>query len=77
VFNLSDEQNDKLKAWIEEQNSKVAEHQKEMGFSSAPYYGCSGGAYTYSFTPTTLGMVVKVKNNLTKDEIDLTNYKDW
>ena len=71
MFQLTDEQNKKLSDWIQGQNNKVVE--KEMG----AYYGCSGGAYTYSFTPTTLGMIVKVRNNFTKEEVDLTDYKEW
>jgi hypothetical protein len=42
-----------------------------------PYYGCSGGAYSYIYTPTSLGMIIGVRNNITKDEINLTNFKDW
>lgn len=33
-----------------------------------------GGGYTYSFTPTPHGCVVKVRNTQTDDEIDLTDY---
>ncbi len=35
-----------------------------------------GGAFTYSFTPTSLGDVIKVKY-FTGDEIDLSDYEDW
>ena len=42
-----------------------------------PYYGAIGGAYTYSFSPTSLGCVVKVRNSVTGDEIDLTDYSAW
>jgi len=76
-FGIDAEQAEKLATWIEEQNAKVAERQKDKDFPSTPYYGCSGGAYTYLFTPTTLGMVVKVRNNMTKEEIDLTDYEMW
>ena len=42
-----------------------------------PYYGAIDGAYTYSFSPTSLGCVVKVRNTVTGDEIDLTDYSHW
>lgn len=63
----------KLKPWVEEQDQKVAARQHKK----APYYGASGGAYTYEYTPTSLGVVVKVKNEMTGDAIDLTHYEDW
>ena len=36
-----------------------------------------GGVYTFSFTPTSLGVVATVTNNLTKKTIDLTEYEQW
>lgn len=73
MFKLSEEQGKKLDDWVAEQDAKVAAIQKR----ERAYYGCSGGAYTYSFTPTSLGTVVKVVNGVTKEEIDLTDYEDW
>jgi len=43
----------------------------------APYYGASGGAYEYSFVPTSIGTVIKVKNVVSGDIIDLSEYEDW
>jgi hypothetical protein len=77
MFHLDAEQFKRLAAWSREQDAKVAEQQKGKGFSSTPYYGCSGGSLTYSFTPTTLGLVVVVKNNITNEEINLTDYDNW
>lgn len=37
--------------------------------------GAIGGATTYSFTPTSLGTIFKVKHF--DEELDLTNYSDW
>lgn len=47
------------------------------GGDPRPYHGAIGGAYTYSFTPTSLGCVVKVRNSMTGDEIDVTDYEAW
>jgi hypothetical protein len=38
--------------------------------------GAIGGKLTFSFTPTNLGIVTKVKCCCGK-EIDLTDYEDW
>lgn len=36
-----------------------------------------GGRFTYSFTPTSLGIVISVRDDCTKDEINLTEYHLW
>ena len=50
------------------------------------YEGCSGGALTFSFTPTSLGTVTKVtyercplfyKLGMKKESIDLSEYELW
>lgn len=38
---------------------------------------CSGGRYTYCITQTSIGVVVVVKDALTKTEFDLTDYNNW
>lgn len=63
MFSLDKEQLEQLAAW-----------QKKFPFVPL---GAIGGSYTYSFTPTTLGVIAKVKNNANGQEIDLTNYLDW
>lgn len=62
-----------LEDWMKVQENKVAALQKRED----AYYGAIAGGYTYFFTPTTLGTVAKVINNLTKEEIDLTDYDKW
>jgi hypothetical protein len=41
------------------------------------YTGAIGGRFTYSFTPTSLGIVIKAMDNLENNEIDLTDYDMW
>jgi hypothetical protein len=41
------------------------------------YYGAPEGAYLYKFCPTSLGLITKVENLVTKEEVDLTNYESW
>lgn len=89
-FSLSSEQVRRLDEWISAQNQKAVNAQKanpprgvpldllesywEDGF---PYSGATGGCFTYSFTPTSIGVVVSVYNSHTGGTIDLTNYATW
>lgn len=75
MFSLTHEQELKLNPWIEEQDKKSAEKQRRP--DGHPNYGAIGGAYTYSFTPASIGMIVKVQNSVTNETIDLSDYDDW
>lgn len=64
--------------WMKEQDKKVVEKQKLGGWKhDFPNYGACGGAYTYLITPTSIGVVIKVKNCVTDEIIDLSDYEDW
>lgn len=63
TFTLSDEQYLRLASWYED-------------LPSAPV-GAVAGRLTYQFTPTSLGDVVKVVDEVTKQQIDLTDYNLW
>jgi hypothetical protein len=39
--------------------------------------GAIGGRYTWQFTPTGIGYIITVKDNIKKDEIDLTDVENW
>lgn len=73
MFSLDEKQIEKLEKWNQEQEAKAAEKQGKK----EPYYGAIGGALTYMFTPTSLGLVAKVEHGYTKETIDLTNYSEW
>lgn len=51
----------------------IREAQWDAGY---PYAGAVGGALAYQFTPTTLGLVIKVRYG-DEFELDLTDYHDW
>lgn len=72
-FSLTEEQQKELNGWMKEQDQKVAEKQNR----DEAYYGAIGGAYTYSFIPTNVGLGVSVRNCLTNETIDLTDYDAW
>lgn len=65
MFSLSKEQREKVDAWL-----------KEIEPNGPGYQGCIGGAITYSFTPTFIGVVVKV-SHYKGHEIDVSDYEDW
>ena len=73
TLQMTASQAEKFQIWSEEQDKKVAEKQG----NEQAYYGATGGAYTYMYTPTSLGMCLVVRNNITEEEINLTNYEDW
>ena len=84
MFGLSNKQWIKLHNWFKGVNKENAARQwanpemrKHMIDENTPYAGASGGALTYSFTPTNLGTVVKVTEELSGKVIDLTEYEDW
>jgi hypothetical protein len=75
-FELTDEETQKANEWMDQQDNIV---RKKQGLSEDEpiYYGSIGGAVTFSFTPTSLGVIVKVRNSVTNNEIDLTDYHSW
>lgn len=48
---------------------------KESWDLGYPYEGAIGGGLTYSFTPTSLGVIVKAKYG--EFTLDLTDYDSW
>jgi hypothetical protein len=58
------------------QLAELAKWQVELERDEAPT-GAIGGRYTYSFTPTSIGIVSKVKDEVTGDVLDLTDYDMW
>lgn len=66
IFGLDKDQVKKLNEWKEGRNKLL-------------YEDASGGRWTYSFTPTSLGIIFKVTDNLITEnnELDLTDYDIW
>ena len=79
-FELTKEQVELLRPWIEEQNELVLKKQNEGRITDLdiiPFYGIAGGGLTYHFTPTTIGSpTLTVTNCVTGNEIDLTDYEE-
>lgn len=64
TFSLDEKEQQKLNEWLKTKDLNE-------------YTGAIGSRFTYSFTPTSLGTVVKVYDNLHRTEIDLTDYDMW
>ncbi len=56
---------------------KIQEWQRTLHPNGAPYGGAAGGALTYSFTPTSLGVAAKVYDEHSKQTLDLEWWRDW
>lgn len=91
TFILTDEDEKKVAVWLKEVYARAIEVQKkkippshefydaykicwELGY---PYCGTIGGGLTYSFTPTGLGVIMTVKEAITGEELDLTDFDSW
>ena len=61
----------KLADWIDVNNKERLNSGKTLND------GASGGRFTYSFTPTSLGEILKITDNLCKKTLDLTDYDSW
>lgn len=77
-YKFSEEQLDMLHQWQAEQDALWVQSQQmvDPNEPSRPYYGAIGGELSYTFTPTGIGMVVKV-THANGAEIDLTDYDAW
>jgi len=85
-FELSDDQIARARAWISERKSKMLAEQIEacavcdeddlcVLHCCGPYHGAIGGGTSFSFTPTSMGMIAKVVYN--GDTLDLSDYDKW
>lgn len=72
MFSYTEEQIKKLKEWQDNHNCKLSD---DPNFPGEKAIGAIGGRFTHLFTPTSLGVIEKVKCGCGA-EIDLTNY-DW
>lgn len=73
-FQIPAEDLPELYKWMTKQDKKSAKLQRQQ---SGAITGNVGGSYTYSFTPTGIGLAIRVKNAVTGDIIDLSHYETW
>ena len=68
TFSLDDSKRSPLAKWLKE-------HDETCRYAALMKQGAIGGRLTYSFTPTHLGVIVKVQCSC-GEECDVTDY-DW
>lgn len=90
-FSLSEEEIERYKTWvpdilkmgIEKQKSVIKENhlfypEYEYCWSEGyPYCGAIGGQFEFTFTPTSLGTIASVKDNVTGEKLILTDFGDF
>lgn len=69
-FNITKTDQIKINKWIESIHDKIIE-------TSTPNQSAIKGNLTYSFTPTTLGMILIVTEHYTNKQLNLTDYEAW
>lgn len=94
TFTLNDKEMSKIDNFIEMCNKEAVVRQRETMPSNDPaygiaeefwengypYHGASGGSVTYSFTPTSIGMICTVtylENTEFQRSMDVTDYDEW
>jgi hypothetical protein len=66
TFTITDEQEKKIEEWLETLKPLMN-----------TYSGPIGGRLSYRFTPTSLGIAVYVKDCMSDQELNLTDYDSW
>lgn len=41
------------------------------------YCGAIGGRYSFEFTPTGVGIIIVIKDNITNEKLDVTDYESF
>lgn len=58
----------------EEQLKKIQEWKNTL---KVEYTGAIGGRFTYEFTPTGIGTAITVKDCVTDQSLDVSDYDNW
>lgn len=66
-FEITEDQKTKIDIWLSQQREKT----------KGGLYGPIGGNISYTFTPTSLGDILVVRNDQTKEEINVTDFDSW
>lgn len=54
-----------------------AEALKKFLKAKEKYAGAIGGQFEWAFTPTSLGLILVVRDVMSKEEINITDYASW
>ncbi len=80
-FAINEKEADAIDEWYENTiKPKALALQKDRGsplMEGEVYYGAIGGGLTYSFTPTSLGVILTVKEAITDEELNVNDALGW
>lgn len=71
MFTIPENQIKKLEKWMKEQDQKAFQIDIEH------HYGAIGGGYSYTFTPTSIGTFIEVRNVVTGEKIDVSDSENF
>jgi hypothetical protein len=83
TFIVSVAQQKKIDAWFADVQKRLITEGKATtdpwggDDGDCVYYGAIGGGLTYTFHGTSLGTVLVVKESISGEEIDVTDYESW
>lgn len=60
-----------------ETTKENAEALKKFLKDKEKYAGACGGQFEWAFTPTSLGLILVVRDVMSKEEINITDYASW
>lgn len=64
-FSLTPQQSEEVNNWLEKHECKQIDA------------GAIGGAFSYIFTPTGLGVIEKIRCNICLEILDVSEYDEW
>lgn len=85
-FSLTPAQLHRLNEWLVETSARIDAINRQAGRGplvdmlsarGKVYTGVTGGNLSFTFVPTTLGTVIRVRDSITGAEIDLSDYDNW
>lgn len=85
-FSLMPAQLHRLNEWLAEAAARIDEINRQAGRGplvdmlsarGKVYTGVTGGNLGFTFVPTPLGTVIRVRDSITGAEIDLSDYDTW
>lgn len=83
-FEITDKQQERINQWLKVLKpdlilllKKSILEYDDLAIDDELYVGAIGGELTYIFMPTGIGTVIKVRENVTGQELNLTDYGAW
>ena len=78
IYYLSPAEQKLVDEWIPEVTKRAIEKNGECQHRKGePAIGAIGGHFTYSFTDTSIGLGIRVTENVTGEELNPTDYGSW